>query len=56
MVKIIKGYVQAMKGEELLINTTTDEMIRIVVKNREERWKLYCNEVKITIETQKGDK
>ena len=45
-----KGFVQAMNGNELWVNTQTDEMIKIVVKDRETLWKLYCKHVKITIE------
>ena len=51
MKKIIEGFVQAMDGETLLINTSTDELVTIKVKNKEDRWNLYCKEVKITIET-----
>ena len=50
MKKVIKGYVQAMDGETLWINTTTDEMVTIKVKDKKERWKLYCKEVTITID------
>ena len=52
MAKIIDGQIQAMDGEELCVNTTTDEMIKIVVKDREERWKLYCKKVRIIILTE----
>lgn len=45
-----KGFVQAMNGNELWVNTQTDEMVKIVVKDRETLWKLYCKNVKITIE------
>jgi len=45
-----KGFVQAMNGNELWVNTQTDEMVKIVVKDRETLWKLYCKHVKITIE------
>ena len=51
MEKIIKGFVQAMDGDTLLINTTTDEMVTIKVKDKKERWKLYCKEVIITVKT-----
>lgn len=45
-----KGFTQAMNGEELWVNTTTDEMVKIVVKDSKTRWNLYCKHVKITIE------
>ena len=47
---IRKGFVQAMNGNELWVNTQTDEMVKIVVKDRETQRKLYCKHVKITIE------
>jgi hypothetical protein len=55
MTKVIQGYVQAMNGEELWVNTTTDEMVKIVVKDKKERWELYCQHVKITVETENKD-
>ena len=45
-----KGYVQAMDGETLLINTQTDELVKVVVKDKRTRWDMYCKHVKITIE------
>lgn len=49
--KIVKtGFVQAMNGNELWINTETDERITIVVKDQKLRWDLYCKNVKVTIE------
>jgi len=45
-----KGFVQAMNGNELWINTQTDEMMKIVVKDRNIQRKLYCKYVKVTIE------
>ena len=47
---IRKGFVQAMNGNELWVNTQTDEMVKIVCNDRETLWKLYCKHVKITIE------
>jgi len=47
---IRKGFVQAMNGNELWINTQTDEMIKVVVKDRDIQRGLYCKHVKITIE------
>jgi hypothetical protein len=47
---IRKGFVQAMNGNELWVNTQTDEMVKFVVKDRETRCKLYCKHVKISIE------
>jgi hypothetical protein len=47
---IRKGFVQAMNGNELWVNTQTDEIVKIVVKDRETQRKLYCKHVKITIE------
>ena len=39
-----------MNGNELWVNTQTDEMVKFVVKDRETRCKLYCKHVKISIE------
>jgi len=50
MTKVILGYTQMVYGEQLIINTTTDELIKMHIKDREERWDLYCNHVKITVE------
>lgn len=47
---IRKGFVQAMNGNNLLINTLTDELVEIVVKDKKTRWNMYCKHVKITIE------
>lgn len=47
---IRKGFVQAMNGNELWVNTQTDEIVKFVVKDRETQRKLYCKNVKITIE------
>jgi len=47
---IRKGFVQAMNGNELWINTETDEMIRVVVKDRKIQRKFYCSYVKVIIE------
>jgi hypothetical protein len=50
--KIVRnGFVQAMNGHELWVNTETDEMIKIVVHDETLLRKLYCSHVKITIET-----
>lgn len=49
--KIVReGFTQAMDGESLLVNTTTDEMVQITIKDRDLRWALYCKHVRITIE------
>jgi hypothetical protein len=45
-----KGFVQAMNGTELWVNTQTDEMIKFVVKDREIQKDFYCQYVKVTIE------
>jgi len=45
-----KGFVQAMDGNDLWVNTTTDELVRFVCKSREDQKKFYCKHVKITIE------
>jgi hypothetical protein len=51
MNKIVrKGFVQAMNGTELWVNTQTDEMIKFVVKDREIQKDFYCQYVKVTIE------
>jgi hypothetical protein len=47
---IRKGFVQAMNGNELWVNTQTDEIVKFVIKDRETQRKLYCKHVKITIE------
>jgi hypothetical protein len=47
---IRKGFVQAMGGKELWVNTQTDEIVKFVVMDDELREKLYCTFVKITIE------
>lgn len=47
---IRKGFVQAMNGNELWVNTETDEMVKIVVKDRDVQRELYCKHVKITVE------
>ena len=47
---IRNGFVQAMNGNELWVNTQTDEIVKFVVKDRETQRKLYCKHVKITIE------
>lgn len=44
------GFIQAMDGDELWINTPTDERITVKVNDRDLRWNLYCKHVKITIE------
>jgi hypothetical protein len=49
--KIVReGFAQAMDGESLLVNTTTDEMVQITIKDKDLRWALYCKHVRITIE------
>ncbi len=49
--KIIrKGFVQAMNGKDLWVNTQTDEMVTVFVKDDTTRKDLYCKYVKITIE------
>ena len=47
---IRKGFAQAMDGETLLINTQTDELIQVHIKDQKTRWDLYCKHLKITIE------
>jgi len=44
------GYAQACSGNELFINTMTDEMITVVIKDHELLQKLYCNHVRVTVE------
>ena len=44
------GFTQAMDGESLLVNTTTDEIISIKIKDRDKRWDYYCKFVKVTME------
>jgi len=45
-----KGYVQAIDGETIWVNTQNDELITMRIRDKETRWKLYCTHVKITIE------
>jgi hypothetical protein len=45
-----KGFVQAMSGEELWVNTQTDEIVKIVVKDPNVRKELYCKYVKISVD------
>lgn len=45
-----KGFSQAMDGNELWINTEDDQLVKMVVKNTEKRWDLYCRPVTITFE------
>ena len=45
------GFAAAMNGEELWIATETDENIKIVIKDKQLRWNLFCKNLKITIET-----
>lgn len=47
---IRKGFVKATNGNELWVDTQTNEMIKIIVNDREIQHKLYCEHVKITIE------
>lgn len=44
------GFVQAMNGDEIWVNTTADEMITIKIKGDKLRWLLYCKNVKVTVE------
>jgi len=49
--KIVRsGFIQAMNGDELWINTKTDEIVKVVVKDNKTRSEMYCKHVKITIE------
>lgn len=45
-----EGFTQAINGEELWINTTVDEMITVVIKDRKLRWDFYCKQVKVTVD------
>jgi len=45
-----KGFVQVINGNELWVNTQTDEMVKFVVKDKEIQRQLYCKHVKITID------
>ena len=45
------GFAASMSGEELWIATETDENIKVVIKDHDLRWSLYCKNLKITIET-----
>jgi len=50
-IKIVKlGYTQANCGNELYVNTTTDEMITLTIKDRELLLKTYCNYVRVTVD------
>jgi hypothetical protein len=49
--KIVRrGFIQAMNGNELWVNTESGEMVKIVVHDENLLRKLYCTHVKITIE------
>lgn len=49
--KIIReGFSQAMKNDEIYVNTRTDEIVRFVVNDPELRKEMYCKKLKITIE------
>ncbi len=52
---IAKGFIQAMDGHELWVNTTTDEMIKIKVKDDKIRNHFYNRHVKVTIEIMNTD-
>jgi len=45
-----KGFSQAMDGRELWINTETDEIIKLFVRDDELREELYCRPVTVTFE------
>ncbi len=49
MEKKVRGYTAVMNGDELWVNTESDEMITIVVKDTDLRWALYCKNIEITI-------
>lgn len=44
------GFIQAMQSPNLFINTLSDEMVTVAVKNDRLRCDAYCKHVKITIE------
>jgi len=44
------GFVQAMQGDELWVNTLSDERILLTVHDEQIRHALYCKYVKITVE------
>lgn len=45
------GWAGATCGTEVYVNTIDDEMVTLNIKDRKERWKIYCNHVRITVET-----
>lgn len=45
-----EGFTQAIHGNELWANTTTDERVLIAFKDNKLAWDLYCKKVRITIE------
>ena len=50
-IKIVKtGFAAAMAGEEIWVNTTTDERVTITIHDKKLRWGIYCKPVRITIE------
>ena len=51
MEKTYKGFIQAKCGDELYVNTEDDEMVTLVVKDKELRNDLYCTHVIITVKT-----
>lgn len=44
-----RGFVQAMNGRELWVNTEDDQTVKFVVKDDKLRNALYCTHVEITI-------
>jgi hypothetical protein len=50
--KIVRrGFIQAMNGNELWVNTETDEMVKFIVHDESLLMKLYCTHVRIIIES-----
>jgi len=49
--KIVRiGFAQAMNGKELWINTESDEIIKLFVRDDKLRGDLYCRPVTVTFE------
>jgi hypothetical protein len=44
------GFVGGMCGNELFVNTVGDEPVKLTIKDKELRWKMYSEHVRIRVE------
>ena len=49
--KEVFGVVRSMSGDTLIIDMGTEGLCKLQVKDKEERWKIYCRNVKISIDS-----